>query len=411
MIIKDHNNKFLYNFELNKVHIDNFFKQFKINELSLDLDAINVLVSKVTLGLLNERDTYAKDKSLFSWSEGIIHTSNAIGGIAKASGFCKLGNKNINLEEYYFWNKMTNAENKYEIFREYLISRCTDRHSNDRHYKINQETIQDMVADMIFYLNEIEGGSYLECLKSYLYPAVDLNIDYLSILKDLEKDVNNGIGLSRSVYDAWASSSKKNSKCPDLFKYLFDNIKRSSGYVQEKMALISQAFSNGAVDKKLAKLFIKKSTIRIRRELAQSFASLNSSVLSYKNNIDRILREIDKDHPEYKEKEFREVKSSLNSLYRNLHYYSKSIGISHDPYAISEMSFEELKEWCKSTLLLVEEKHKISQTGLIYISEEKDYQVQECVVNNITKENSIWVLPNIHSSYHKRIINNKIVGV
>ena len=89
------------------------------------------------------------------------------------------------------------------------------------------------MSDLIFHLNDIDGNGSLEIIKSYLYPAIDKNIDFMSIVKSLEEDKDKS-DIDRQIYNHWKRSGEKHSKDPMFYKYVFNGIKRSSGYVQEK---------------------------------------------------------------------------------------------------------------------------------------------------------------------------------
>ena len=180
---------------------------------------------------------------------------------------------------------------------------------------------------------------------------------------------------------------------------------------KKKLSLIRKAFSNGAVDKPLAKLFIKKSTITIRRELAESFAVSQNSI----NQCNYYAKEIENTAKEFFENnsiDLKQYRANIRSHYRLfLRYLLENIEIERiDIDDVVNLTHEEIKNYLSNTKVVFEEHSKLAQSGLIYISEEKDYNVQDNVVRYITKENSVWVLPNIQNHYHKRIINEKIIG-
>ena len=408
MKIKDFDRNFL-NYLSKIPQAEMFIENYQVPNVNMDLESINVALSNIVLDNLNSLDEKLLTGDDYAWGSKISFSTNKISNISKSLSLVNVAGKPASLKEYYFWKKMddidaTGSNTKSNIFINHLKDHCYDYSSSS--YVIGDDSIKELLLGLVLHINDLRehesNHSKIELIKAYLYPAIDSNIDFLSILKELEKD-----GKDIDLFRVWERSALKNSRDPKLFKYLFGKIKRSSGYVQRKMEVIRTAFSNNAVDKDLFKLFIKKSTITIRRELAETFASKQIFVLRVRNITDKIISHLELELGEDKE---REKEFSMSYFYRKLPplLESELSILSYEDFIME--SNEDKLAYIKEIDLFLTKESELAQSGLIYISEEKDYQVQRKVVDYITKENSVWVLPNISDSYCRRILNNKIIG-
>jgi hypothetical protein len=409
MKIVDYDSQFFHTFKSSNKIIEFFEKEYKQPNYSIDFDATKVLIDRVINNkFLELLDSTIKGK--YSFGFGSLNVSfKTINETVIASGFSKFGEENspLNLSEYIFWEKMSSAEtaeDKISVFYNYLES-IRGGSYNSRFYEIRDPSIVSLIEDAIFFINKDENPKfYTECLKTYLYPAIDKSIDFLEITKSLEEEKD------KRLYRAWKNSGFRQSSDPRFFEYYFNKIKRSNGYVEEKLRIINYAFDCKAVDKKLAKLFIKKSTIRIRRNLAMSFANHQARINQCISSSQTIIKNLNS-LQSIEDESMR--KSTTDLIQRSYNYITRSSEEGESILSYNDfysLSFDDKVEYLNQLILDKKSQSEMPQSGLIHISAEEDYEVQDNVCRYISKENSVWVLPNIKHSYHQRLINEKLVG-
>lgn len=409
MKIVDYDNQFFHTFKSSNKIIEFFEKEYKQPSYSIDFDAAKLLIDRV----INNKFLELLDSTIkgrYSFSFGSLNVSfKTIDQTVVASGFSKFGENNspFNLSEYIFWEKMSateTVEDKITVLHNYFES-CRGGSYNSRFYEIKDTSIASLIEDVIFFINKDENPKYYtEVVKTYLYPAIDKNIDFLEITKSLEEEKD------QRLYRAWKNSGFRQSSDPRFFEYHFNKIKRSNGYVEEKLRIINYAFNCKAVDKKLAKLFIKKSTIRIRRNLANSFANHQARINHCVSTSQEIIKNLNLLQSTEDESRRRSIIDLIQRCYNSITRHSEegeSFLNYNDFYALH---FDDKIEYLNRLILDKKSQSEMPQSGLIHISAEEDYEVQDNVCRYISKENSVWVLPNIKNSYHQRLINEKLIG-
>lgn len=421
MKIIDHSREFLLKLSMCKEFF-NFAEQYSQGEVFLDKDILlKNMIEKMSASIDNVEKKINEVDHFYSLSRvgNIVYSLENISSTSKdvkASYFIdEDGNKiYITMAEYFFWKNLEELKLKnkklpedddvsYRIknyFNDFLesIRRGSGKEYGYIHfYDLSKyETVSKFIEEFVFYLGSKDNlTNFAESLKTYLFPVVNEDINFLNICKKLESTSN------KRLAEEWVNSGLSYSKDPKFFEYRFNNIKRKNGYVQEKRSLIYRAIDAGVMDKKLFKLFIKKSTITIRRSLAYYFETRENKLSHLKSRAISLLDIYNGDYE----------KVSENSLFQSLKRYELedfSVICFSDYYSFSQ---EDKLNYLNSILEFVKEERDKVQDGLIAISQEQDYDVQRVVVNCISKENSIWVIPNITNSYLKRQLNEKIIGV
>ena len=407
----------------------NFIKEYRYENLYFDKNIISNALLEKTLGSIDTMQTKVLDVSnnrIYNWSElgSISFNTKFISDLCRKTNTCGAHIKDDNgtsihltmgLSEYLFWEKINLVHNNSENYSdEEQIEKAIVNHfvSIIESYKgsfykqygylytYNMEsipTVGTLLKDFAFYINSKDNLSmYAEKLKTYLFPIINKDINFVNILKALTKYK----GLSK--YQDWERSGLYYSKDPEFFKFVFNSIKRKTGYVQEKRKVIDHAIDSGVIDKKLFALFIKKSTITIRRSIADYFSERSSSLETFKQKLKYLISYYDKE-------DF--CKKEESSLYKTLRRYKPQ---DYEMVELEEYygyGKDDKLSYLNKALLFADEEVKKVQHGLIAISQEKDYSVQRIVVDYISKENSVWVVPNIIEPYLKRRLNEKMVGV
>ena len=421
MKIIDHSREFLFKLSMCKEFVT-FAEQYSQGEVFLDKEVLlKNMIEKMSMSIdnveqkINERDQFysiGRMSSIVYSLDSLSSTSKDV----KASYFVNEDGDRvyITMAEYFFWknleelklknknlseedNASYRVQNYFNDFFESVRGGSGKEYGYIYFYNLYKyETICKFIEEFVFYLGSKDNLTlYAESLKAYLFPVVNEDINFINICKKLEGTTN------KRLAEEWENSGLSYSKDPEFFKYKFGKIKRKSGYVEEKRRLIYRAIDAGVTDKKLFQLFIKKSTITIRRSLADYFESRENQLVRLKSNAVSFLDLYKSDYE----------KDSESSYFRSLKRHDmedfRVIDFS-DYYSFSQ---EDKLAYLDSILDFVSKERAKVQDGLIAISQEQDYSVQRVVVNCISKENSVWVIPNITHGYLKRQLNEKIMGV
>lgn len=212
----------------------------------------------------------------------------------------------------------------------------------NRSYRIIAESVYDSIKDSF----SLEDSRIKVSLSRYL----DFNFDYLSICKMLDEKIalaedDEDKAAITSSLEFWQGVGLDNSKSSDFFEHVYFGIKRAPGSTAFKRTVIEKSFENEAFSDKIIEKVVKSSPISLKRSIVSNLCDLLN-----KSSWER--------------------RSLLRAKERNEQY--------------DEDRLNELQE-------------KVDQFNevLIMFAPVIDRQVQQNLVDNISSENLVWLVPSV----------------
>lgn len=245
------------------------------------------------------------------------------------------------------WNKF--PERRERIFNYMVINgrmpwQLSAEQTEDinRSYRIIAKSVYNSIKDSF----SLEDSQMKVSLSKYL----DFNFDYLSICKMLDEkialaEVDEDKSAIASSLKFWQGVGLDNSKSSDFFEYVYFGVKRAPGSTAFKRTVIEKSFANEAFSEKIIEKVVKSSPISLKRSIVSNLCDLLSSIHWERRTL---LRAKEKNE-EYDEDRLSELQEKVDQ-------------------------FNEV---------------------LILFAPVVDRQVQRNLVDNISSENLVWLVPSV----------------
>jgi len=178
---------------------------------------------------------------------------------------------------HYIWNSFPN--HREELLNIAIAAKNKANYSH--RIKSLSESFCESFLIKLYADTPIDDKEESNRLRIKLVSVVDKSFDYLSELHKfalIEED--------RDIYNMWERISMQSSKDEELYNYLWSQVKREKGAVDEKERILVSAMSNNSLSNSLVAKIAKSSPKRLKRTIVEG-------IRENKERADRKLRSLE----------------------------------------------------------------------------------------------------------------------
>jgi hypothetical protein len=178
---------------------------------------------------------------------------------------------------HYIWNSFPN--HREELLNIAIAAKNKANYSH--RIKSLSESFCESFLIKLYADAPIDDNEESNRLRIKLVSVVDKSFDYLSELHKfalIEED--------RDIYNMWERISMQSSKDEELYNYLWSQVKREKGAVDEKERILVSAMSNNSLSNSLVAKIAKSSPKRLKRTIVEG-------IRKDKERADRKLRSLE----------------------------------------------------------------------------------------------------------------------